>query len=187
MTYSIVARDPATGEMGVAVQSRYFAAGSVVPWPEAGVGAVATQAFAEQCYGPLGLELMRSGHSAPEALRALLAGDGGEALRQVATLDATGEVAAHTGSRCVAAAGHWGGSKRAARSSNAHRWPSHGGRTSSGGSPRRDSSRTIRPSWTPCCPWSPSDPNGLTTTLLDGPAPSHACYGHAEPEGPTPA
>jgi uncharacterized Ntn-hydrolase superfamily protein len=109
MTYSIVARDPATGEMGVAVQSRYFAVGSVVPWAEAGVGAVATQAFTEQRYGPLGLELMRGGHSAPAPLRALLAGDDGEAIRQVAMVDSTGAVAAHTGSRCVAAAGHVGG------------------------------------------------------------------------------
>lgn len=105
MTYSIVARDQATGELGVAVQSRYFGVGSVVPWAEPGVGAVATQSFTESRYGPLGLALMRGGHSAPDALRALVAGDDGEALRQVAMVDASGRVAAHTGSRCVAAAG----------------------------------------------------------------------------------
>ncbi len=109
MTYSIVARDPLTGELGVALQSRYFGAGSGVPWAEPGVGAVATQAFTEERYGPLGLALMRGGHSAPDALGALLAGDEGEPLRQVAMVDGAGMVAAHTGSRCVAAAGHVGG------------------------------------------------------------------------------
>jgi uncharacterized Ntn-hydrolase superfamily protein len=109
MTYSIVARDALTGELGVAVQSRYFGAGSGVPWAEPGVGAVATQAFTEERYGPLGLALMRGGLSAPDALRALLAGDDGEPLRQVAMVDGAGVVAAHTGSRCVAAAGHAGG------------------------------------------------------------------------------
>jgi uncharacterized Ntn-hydrolase superfamily protein len=108
MTYSIVARDPVTGELGVAVQSRYFGAGSGVPWAEPGVGVVATQAFTEERYGPLGLALMRGGLSAPDALRALLAGDEGEPLRQVAMVDGKGVVAAHTGSRCVAAAGHAG-------------------------------------------------------------------------------
>lgn len=109
MTYSIVARDALTGELGVAVQSCYFGAGSGVPWAEPGVGAVATQAFTEERYGPLGLALMRGGLSAPDALRALLAGDDGEPLRQVAMVDGAGVVAAHTGSRCVAAAGHAGG------------------------------------------------------------------------------
>ena len=106
MTYSIVGRDPRTRELGVAVQSRWLAVGSMVPWAEPGVGAVATQSFTEVRYGPLGLALMRGGHSAPEALRALLAGDDEEPLRQVAMVDAAGMVAAHTGSRCVAAAGH---------------------------------------------------------------------------------
>jgi uncharacterized Ntn-hydrolase superfamily protein len=108
MTYSIVARDPHTGELGVAVQSCYFGAGSGVPWAEPGVGAVATQAFTEERYGPLGLALMRGGLSAPDALRALLASDEGEPLRQAAMVDGAGVVAAHTGSRCVAAAGHAG-------------------------------------------------------------------------------
>jgi uncharacterized Ntn-hydrolase superfamily protein len=105
-TYSIVARDPATGEMGVAVQSHWFSVGSVVPWAEAGVGAVATQSFVDPSYGPLGLALMRAGKTAPEALKALLAGDGQEAVRQVAMVDARGNVAVHTGAKCIAAAGH---------------------------------------------------------------------------------
>lgn len=105
MTYSIVARDPESGELGVAVQTDWFAVGSIVTWAEPGVGAVATQSFAEVSYGPLGLDLMRGGKSAPDALRALLAGDAGEAQRQVAMVDATGQVAAHTGSTCVEAAG----------------------------------------------------------------------------------
>src|SRR5262249_27553287 len=71
-TYSIVARDSATGEIGVAVQSHWFSVGTAVPWAEAGVGAVATQSFVESSYGPLGLELMRLGRSGPEALRALV-------------------------------------------------------------------------------------------------------------------
>lgn len=105
-TYSIVARDPATGELGVAVQSHWFSVGAAVPWAEAGVGAVATQSFVEQSYGPLGLALMRAGRSAPEALRGLLAADEGREVRQVAMIDAQGRVAAHTGSKCIAAAGH---------------------------------------------------------------------------------
>jgi uncharacterized Ntn-hydrolase superfamily protein len=105
-TYSIVARDPATGELGVAVQSHWFSVGAIVPWAEAGVGAVATQSFVEPSYGPLGLELMRGGRSAPEALRGLLAADEGRDVRQVAMIDAQGRVAAHTGRKCIAAAGN---------------------------------------------------------------------------------
>jgi len=105
-TYSIVARDPATGELGVAVQSHWFSVGSVVPWAESGVGAVATQSFVDPSYGPLGLALMRAGRSAPDALRALVAGDEGREVRQVAMIDAAGRVGAHTGGRCIAAAGH---------------------------------------------------------------------------------
>lgn len=105
-TYSIVARDPHTGELGVAVQSHWFSVGSVVTWAEAGVGAVATQSFADPAYGALGLELMRAGKTAPEALRGLLASDEGQAVRQVAMIDAAGRVAAHTGEKCIAAAGH---------------------------------------------------------------------------------
>lgn len=105
-TYSIAARDPATGELGVAVQSHWFSVGPIVPWAEAGVGAVATQSLVDPAYGPLGLELMRAGKSAPEALRALVAGDSNAAVRQVAMVDAAGRVAAHTGERCIAFAGH---------------------------------------------------------------------------------
>jgi uncharacterized Ntn-hydrolase superfamily protein len=105
MTYSIVARDATTGELGVAVQSRYFSVGSVVTWAEAGVGAVATQSLARMEYGPEGLELMRAGKSAREALDSLVAADGGSAVRQVAMIDASSNVATHTGERCIAAAG----------------------------------------------------------------------------------
>jgi uncharacterized Ntn-hydrolase superfamily protein len=87
-TYSIVARDLTTGELGVAVQSHYFSVGSVVPWAEAGVGVVATQSFLNLAYGPEGLELMRSGRSAPEALAELLQRDPEQDLRQVALVDA---------------------------------------------------------------------------------------------------
>ncbi|QRK04542.1 DUF1028 domain-containing protein [Archangium violaceum] len=105
-TYSIVARDPETGEMGVAVQSHWFSVGATVPWAEAGVGAVATQSFVDPSYGKLGLELMRVGRGAPEALAGLLAADSASQVRQVAMIDAKGRVAAHTGDKCVAAAGH---------------------------------------------------------------------------------
>jgi uncharacterized Ntn-hydrolase superfamily protein len=104
-TYSIVARDPATGDMGVAVQSHWFSVGSAVPWAEAGVGAVATQSFVDASYGPLGLDLMRAGRSAPEALAGLLAADSGREVRQVAMVDAHGKAAAHTGAKCIPAAG----------------------------------------------------------------------------------
>ncbi|TFG53034.1 MAG: DUF1028 domain-containing protein [Gemmatimonadales bacterium] len=104
-TYSIVARDSATGELGVAVQSHWFSVGPLVPWAEAGVGAVATQSFIEPGYGPLGLELMRLGRTAPEALKALVSTDADSMVRQVAMIDAQGRVAAHTGSRSIQAAG----------------------------------------------------------------------------------
>lgn len=105
-TYSIVARDPATGQLGVAVQSHWFSVGATVPWAEAGVGAVATQSLVNVSFGPRGLELMRSGLPAEQALAELVEGDPGEALRQVALVDSSGRVAAHTGSRCIAEAGH---------------------------------------------------------------------------------
>lgn len=104
-TYSIVARDAQTGEIGVAVQSHWFAVGQIVPWAEAGVGAVATQSFADPSYGKLGLDLLRAGKSAPDALRALLAGDAGCEVRQVAMIDASGAVASFTGARNITAAG----------------------------------------------------------------------------------
>lgn len=105
-TYSIVARDASTGEIGVAVQSHYFSVGARVPWAEAGVGAVATQSFTEVTYGPLGLELMKSGKTAEQALKALVAVDDGKDVRQVGMIDASGVVAAHTGKKCIADAGH---------------------------------------------------------------------------------
>jgi uncharacterized Ntn-hydrolase superfamily protein len=105
-TYSIVARDPRTGELGVAVQSHWFSVGAVVPWAEAGVGAVATQSFVDPSYGKLGLELMKAGRGAPEALAGLLAADSASQVRQVAMVDASGRVAAHTGDKCITAAGH---------------------------------------------------------------------------------
>lgn len=105
-TYSIVARDPATGEMGVAVQSHWFSVGSIVSWAEAGVGAVATQSFVDPAYGPLGLELMRRERPAEVALAALLSADADAAVRQVAMVDASGRAAAHTGGRSIQAAGH---------------------------------------------------------------------------------
>lgn len=108
-TYSIVARDKATGDIGVAVQSHWFSVGALVPWAEAGVGAVATQSFVEASYGPLGLEMMRAGRTAPEALAGLLRADKDEAVRQVGMVDAAGRSAAYTGSKCIAAAGHFVG------------------------------------------------------------------------------
>src|SRR5579864_2634822 len=106
MTYSIVARDHATGQLGIAVQSHWFSVGTVVTWAEPGVGAVATQSFAEPAYGPKGLALMRLGVDASTALHALLAGDSLEARRQVAMVDAGGNAAVHTGAACIAEAGH---------------------------------------------------------------------------------
>ncbi len=105
-TFSIVARDPKTGALGVAVQSHWFSVGQLVPWAEAGVGAVATQSFVDPSYGKLGLDLMRAGKSAPDALKSLVAGDEGRDVRQVAMVDSGGRVAAHTGAKCIEAAGH---------------------------------------------------------------------------------
>lgn len=106
MTYSIVARDPQTGELGVAVQSHWFSVGPIVPWAWPGVGAVATQANAEISYGPRALELLSQDLDAQSALSRLLDEDPGSAGRQVAVVDARGGVAAHTGSACIAHAGH---------------------------------------------------------------------------------
>ena len=105
MTYSILARDPATGELGGAVQSRWFNVGTSVLWAEPGIGVIATQAFGEPSYGPLGLARMRAGEAASDALEALLAADGGSALRQVGMVDSSGRAAAHTGERCIPASG----------------------------------------------------------------------------------
>lgn len=104
-TYSIVARDAKTGELGVAVQSHWFAVGSMVPWAEAGVGAIATQSFVDASYGKLGLDLMRAGRAAPDALKGLLAVDESREVRQVAMIDSSGKVSAYTGAKCIPAAG----------------------------------------------------------------------------------
>jgi uncharacterized Ntn-hydrolase superfamily protein len=100
-TYSIVARDAGTGELGVAVQSHWFSVGSGVLWAEPGIGAVATQSFLEPSYGPLGLALMRAGKSAEQSLNALLAADKHTDVRQVGMVDATGTVANHTGENAI--------------------------------------------------------------------------------------
>ena len=106
MTYSIVARDPQTGRFGVAVQSHYLGVGPVVPWLEAGVGAVATQASVNISFGPIGLEMLRAGRSADEVVAALVAGDEQSRVRQVGVVDASGRAAAHTGAECIPACGH---------------------------------------------------------------------------------
>jgi uncharacterized Ntn-hydrolase superfamily protein len=106
VTYSIVARDPDTGELGVAVQSHWFSVGSIVTWARPGVGAVATQANAEAAYGPKALDLLADGVPAPEALERLVAADPGGDSRQVAVVDASGRVGVHTGPKCIACAGH---------------------------------------------------------------------------------
>jgi uncharacterized Ntn-hydrolase superfamily protein len=106
MTYSIVARDKKTGEFGVAVQSHYFQVSPAVPWALAGVGAVATQSHVNLSYGVLGLELLQAGYTAEQALAALTAGDPKAEVRQCAIVDAAGNVAAHTGAKCIPAAGH---------------------------------------------------------------------------------
>ena len=105
-TYSIVALDEATGELGVAVQSHWFSVGSLVPWAKAGVGAVATQSFVKVDYGPEGLNMMESGMTSTKALEMLISKDDGEAIRQVGMIDFNGNVTAHTGERCIEHAGH---------------------------------------------------------------------------------
>jgi uncharacterized Ntn-hydrolase superfamily protein len=105
-TYSIVARDKNTGEMGVAVQSHWFSVGTIVSWGEAGVGVVATQSFVNPAFGPDGLALLKAGLNAQQALDTLIASDEGRAVRQLAILDAKGNVAVYTGSNCIPAAGH---------------------------------------------------------------------------------
>ena len=106
MTYSIVARDPESGELGVAVASRAFATAAGVPTVEPGVGAVASQAFGEASYGPLAVRLLRAGKTPEQALAALTASDPSASIRQVAVVDGQGRVAVHTGADCVADAGH---------------------------------------------------------------------------------
>ena len=105
-TYSIVARDPATGELGVAVQSHWFSVGSIVTWARPGVGAVATQSVAEPAYGPRLLDRLAAGEDPAAALAAELAADDSARFRQVAAIDAAGRLAAHTGDGCMDFAGH---------------------------------------------------------------------------------
>ncbi|HEX9737887.1 MAG TPA: DUF1028 domain-containing protein, partial [Candidatus Limnocylindria bacterium] len=106
MTYSIVARDPETGRLGVAVQSHYLGVGPVVPWLEPGVGAIATQAQVDVSYGPIGLELLRNGRKAEQVVAALIASDLTPQIRQVGVVDAEGGAAAFTGTETIPAAGH---------------------------------------------------------------------------------
>jgi len=125
-TYSIVARDPATGEMGVAVQSHYFSVGPIVPWAEAGVGAVATQSLVLVDYGPKGLDLMRQGLTAQQALDSLIQADSNPDVRQVAMVDAKGNIATHTGKNCIPDAGHKAGNQYSCQANlmaNPSVWP----------------------------------------------------------------
>ena len=115
MTYSIVARDDETGELGVAVQSQAFNTGAAVPWARPGVGAVATQSFTDRRYGWRGLELLAAGRSPEEALGELTAADGQPAFRQVAMIDAQGRSAQFTGEHCVPCAGNVSGDGWAAQ------------------------------------------------------------------------
>jgi uncharacterized Ntn-hydrolase superfamily protein len=105
-TFSIVGFDPATGDLGVAVQSKFFGVGSVVPWARAGVGAIATQSYANTAYGPEGLALLAAGKSAREALRQLTEADSRRDTRQAGIVDVRGNAAAFTGAKCNAWAGH---------------------------------------------------------------------------------
>src|SRR5947208_2967359 len=130
MTYSMVARDPATGELGVAVQSHWFSVGSIVTWGRAGVGAVATQSMAEPAYGPRLLDRLAAGEAPGAALEAEVAAEGGARLRQVAVVDADGEVAAHTGDGCIPFAGHLEGdgfSAQANLMASTEVWPAMAG------------------------------------------------------------
>lgn len=105
-TYSIVARDPETGEMGVAVQSHWFSVGSIVAWGEAGVGVVATQSFVNPAYGPQGLAMLKNGIYPQEVVDYLTSTDEGRDVRQLAVLNVDGKVAAYTGRKCIPDAGH---------------------------------------------------------------------------------
>lgn len=125
-TYSIVAIDPETGDMGVAVQSHWFATGTLVIWGEAGVGVVATQSFVNPAFGPEGLALMKAGQAPKSVLQQLLAEDDGRAFRQVGLLNAKGQVASFTGEKCIEAAGNLTGEGYAVQANlmdNAQVWP----------------------------------------------------------------
>ncbi len=108
-TFSIVAKDMLTGEMVVAVQSHWFSVGTSVPWAEAGVGAIATQSFTDKSYGPKGLALLKQGFTAKQVLDSLTKSDAGRDVRQVAIIDNEGNVAAHTGAKCIQYAKHISG------------------------------------------------------------------------------
>ncbi|MFO7890833.1 MAG: DUF1028 domain-containing protein [bacterium] len=105
-TYSVVACDAVTGEMGVAVQSHWFSVGSIVSWAESGAGAIATQSFVNASFGPRGLDLLKQGNNAEEVLQSLIASDEGRDYRQLAIVDSEGKVAVYTGKKCIAEAGH---------------------------------------------------------------------------------
>ena len=105
-TYSIVARDPETGEMGVAVQSHWFSVGTIVTWGEAGIGVIATQSFVNPAFGPDGLALLKSGMTADEAVNKLIADDEGRDVRQLAIIDVNGNVKSYTGKNCIPGAGN---------------------------------------------------------------------------------
>lgn len=105
-TYSIVARDPHTGQLGVAVQTHQMSVGNGVPWLLPGIGAIATQSLTNVNFGPMGLKMLQAGVEASRVIQALVASDAGESRRQVAVIDAQGRAAAHTGSGCIAEAGH---------------------------------------------------------------------------------
>jgi uncharacterized Ntn-hydrolase superfamily protein len=142
VTYSIVARDPETGRLGVAVQTRSFAVGAAVPWADAGVGAIATQSFTERSYGPLGLQLLRAGRTPEEALAGLVTADPQQEVRQVGVVDATGRGAAHTGELCIKEAGHLvrdGFTVQANMMASAEVWPAmaEGFERASGSFPQR--------------------------------------------------
>jgi uncharacterized Ntn-hydrolase superfamily protein len=108
-TFSIVARDSVTGEMGVAVQTHWFAVGTRVSWAEAGVGAIATQSFTNVSFGPLGLALLKEGLTAEEVLKQLIESDEGREVRQVGIIDSRGNIASWTGDHCISEAGHLAG------------------------------------------------------------------------------
>src|SRR5512132_772689 len=140
LTYSIAARDADSGELGVAVQSRAFACGAPVMWARPGVGAVATQAFGERSYGPLGLDLLAAGKTPEQALVALVTADEQSDVRQVAMVNADGAVAAHTGEACIADAGHQTGEGYSVQA-NIMRSPEVWRRWRMRSSPQRDRSR----------------------------------------------
>ena len=126
MTYSLVAGDPVTGELGVAVQSHWFGVGSVVPFVRAGVGAVATQSVPDPSHGPRILDALADGAAPDVALDAVLTGDEGADYRQTGVVDAQGRVATHTGSGCMADAGHTAGDGWTAQANimlSAEVWP----------------------------------------------------------------